>query len=187
VPDLPEYAKAKISRQNHGIAAFATRCDDEENLSRRIMVVGIRIGFGLSGAAMAAVLLLSPVVSVAQTPAPAAGNPAINDTPSPGSAAAPGIASPSNETNIPKGSNPEGGSGNLSAGSGATPSSTASDNPMPSQTGNNPQSSVNDGQPSQTATNPNAASSGSGSSSCGRGPDSMPQGRYASPPNDDAE
>ena len=101
--------------------------------------------FSLSSIAFAALFLLSPALVSAQTPEPAAGNPAIDNTPKPstgsavtsgsGNAASPSMASPSNEANIPKGSNPNSGSGNLSAGSGATPSSTASDNSMPSQTG----------------------------------------------------
>lgn len=154
--------------------------------------------FNLSTIAVTAALLLSPVLVSAQTPEPAAGNPAIDNTPKPsagntvtsgsGNAASPSMASPSNEANIPKGSNPNSGSGNLSAGSGATPSSTASDNSTPSQTGKNAQSSVNDSRPSQTATNPNADTSNSGSaqsSSPAGGP--MPQGKYASPPTTDAE
>ena len=160
--------------------------------------MGIHIRFGLSGAALAALLLLPVAASFAQTPEPAAGNPAINTTPKPSAgdavtsgsgsdAASPSMASPSNEPNIPKGSNPDGGSGNLGAGSGATPSSTASDNSMPSQTGNNPQSSVNDSPPSQTAIDPNAAGSSNPSPSAGSTGGSMPQGKYTSPPNADAE
>ena len=157
-----------------------------------------QFGFNLAAIAFTAALLLSPVLVAAQTPEPAAGNPAINNTPKPstgdtvtsgmGNAASPSMASPSNEANIPKGSNPNSGSGNLSAGSGATPSSTASDNSTPSQTEQNPQSSVNDSRPSQTATNPNADmrnSSSEPSSSPASGP--MPQGKYASPPTTDAE
>jgi hypothetical protein len=157
-----------------------------------------QLGFNLSAIAVTAALLLAPGLATAQTPEPAAGNPAIDNTPKPSTgdavtsgmdnAAGPSMASPSNEANIPKCSNPNGGSGNLSAGSGATPSSTASDNSMPSQTGQNPQSSVNDSRPSQTAANPNADMSNSGSeqsSSPASGP--MPQGKYASPPTTDAE
>jgi len=152
------------------------------------------IRFGLSSIALATLFLLPPALVAAQTPEPAAGNPAINTTPKPstggsvssglGNAASPGMASPSNEANIPKGSNPDSGSGNLSAGSGATPSSTASDNSQPSQTGNNPQSSVNDSRPSQTATNPDAGTSGSAAPDAS---DSSAQGKYAAPPTTDAE
>jgi hypothetical protein len=143
----------------------------------------------LSSIALAALFLLPPALVSAQTPEPAAGNPAINSTPTPGTAAIPQMASPSNEANIPKGSNPNSGSGNLSAGSGATPSSTASDNSMPSQTGNNPQSSINDSRPSQTATNPDAGmSSGDQSpSSPANGASPMAQGQYAAPPTTDVK
>ena len=151
--------------------------------------MGTHVRFGLSGAALAAVLLLPPAQGSAQAPEQGAGNPAINNTPTPsgGGAAVPGMASPSNEANIPKGSNPEGGSGNLGPGGGGMPSSTASDNSMPGQTSNNPQSSVNDSQPSQTATNPNAGVSSNGSGASSSNVDSMPPGKYTSPPNVDAE
>ena len=126
----------------------------------------------LSSVTLAALFLLSPAVVSAQTPEPAAG-----------------MASPSNEANIPKGSNPNSGSGNLSAGSGATPSSTASDNSMPSQTGNNPQSSINDSRPSQTATNPDVgmSSGDQSSSSPADGASPMAQGQYAAPPTTDVK
>jgi hypothetical protein len=150
--------------------------------------MGIHIRFGLSGAALTAMLLLSALQSSAQTPEPAAGNPAINNTPAPsGGGAAPPMASPSNEANIPKGSNPEGGSGNLGPGSGATPSTSASENSMPSQTANNPQSSVNDSQPGQTAADPNARINNNRGGRSSGNVDSTPQGRYASPPNVDAK
>ena len=152
-------------------------------------MMGIHIRFGLSGAAFAALLLLPVAQGSAQTPEQGAGNPAINNTPAPssGGAVPPRMASPSNEANIPKGSNPDGGSGNLGPGSGGTPSSTASDDSMPSQTGSNPQSSVNDAQPSQTATNPNAGITSGGSGRSSGDVDSMGQGKYTSPPNVDAE
>jgi hypothetical protein len=41
--------------------------------------------FGLSTVALAAVLLLPPILASAQTPEPAAGNPAIINTPNPSS------------------------------------------------------------------------------------------------------
>jgi hypothetical protein len=146
--------------------------------------MGIHIRLGLSGAALAAVLLLPPVLASAQTPEPAAGNPAINNTPKPDSVATPGMASPSNEANIPKGSNPNSGNGNLAPGSGGTPSSSASDNSMPSQTGANAQSGINDSRP-QTATKPDNAAGNEGQSpSPSNNADSMPQGKYASPPTD---
>ncbi len=156
-----------------------------------------QIRFGLAGVALAALFLLSPALVAAQTPEPAAGNPAIDHTPKPstgntvtsgsGNAASPSMASPSNEANIPKGSNPNSASGNLSAGSGATPSSTASDNSMPSQTGINPQSSINDSRPSQTATNPDAGMNSGSDQSASPASGPMPQGKYASPPTTDAE
>jgi len=150
--------------------------------------MGTHIRLSLSGAAIVAALLLQPVQGSAQTPEPAAGNPAISNTPAPSGAGttSPGMASPSNEANIPKGSNPNGGSGNLGPGSGGTPSSSASDNSMPSQTANNPQSSVNDSRPSPTPTGSTVdTTSGSGQSS--GNVDSMPQGKFASPRNTDPE
>jgi hypothetical protein len=163
-----------------------------DNAVRRV-IMGIHIRFGLSGVALAAALVLAPGFVSAQTPEPAAGNPAINTTPKPstggavssgrGNAASPSMASPSNEANIPKGSNPNSGNGNLGPGSGATPSSSASGSSMPSQTGANAQSGINDSKPSQTATNPDADTT-SGSSGSGSDVDSMPQGKYASPPTD---
>jgi hypothetical protein len=152
--------------------------------------------FGLSTVALAAVLLLPPILASAQTPEPAAGNPAIINTPNPssgdtvtsgsGGAASPSMASPSNEANIPKGSNPDSANGNLGPGSGGTPSSSASDNSMPSQTGANAQSGINDSRPSQTATNPDAGmNTGSSGTSSGAAP--LSQGQYASPPTTDAK
>ena len=147
------------------------------------------IRFRLASPALALGLVLLPALASAQTEEPAAGNPAIIQTPTPstGAGARPNMASPSNEDNIPKGSNPEGGSGNRGAGSGATPPSSAREQPTPSQTGNNPQSSINESRPSQTATNPNADMSsgehGTSSGAAGINPESMPQGKYASPPD----
>jgi hypothetical protein len=152
------------------------------NGNRGGFVMGICRRFGLSGAALAAAMLLAPILASAQTPEPAAGNPAINTTPKPDSVPTPGMASPSNAANIPKGSNPNSGNGNLGPGSGATPSSSASDNSIPSQTGANAQSGINDSRPSQTATNPDATAKGGASGSGGA--DSMSQGQYASPPTD---
>jgi hypothetical protein len=91
------------------------------------------------------------------------------------------MASPSSESSIPKGSNPEGGSGNLSASSGATPPAQASETPttMP-QTANNPDQASGSAATTDTGSaSDNSASSGTGSSST----DSMPQGKYASPPD----
>jgi hypothetical protein len=116
-----------------------------------------RVLSALMSLPLPAMLLLAATVVSAQTPA-------INPTPqASGSAAPQTMASPSNEANIPKGSNPESASGNLSPGSGATLPSTASDTPTPSQTANNPESTTND----------NAA---------GGNADAVPQGKYASPP-----
>jgi hypothetical protein len=139
-------------------------------------------------------LLLMPVMASAQTPEPAAGNPAINNTPKPsggdsvtsgmGNSTSPSMASPSNEENIPKGSNPNSANGNLGPGSGGTPSSSASDNSMPSQTGANARSGINDSRPSQTATDPDAKSSTTSGAS---GADSVSPGKYSAPPNTDAE
>jgi len=148
------------------------------------------IRFGLARPALALGLVLLPALASAQTEEPAAGNPAIIHTPTPstGAAAQSNMASPSNEANIPKGSNPEGSSGNLGAGSGATPPSSAMEQPMPSQTGNNPQSSINDSRPNQTAANPDADQGGGDqaptSEAGGTNPDSMTQGKYASPSTD---
>lgn len=133
--------------------------------------------FWLSGLSLAAAVLLAPTLAPAQTPEPAAGNPAINGTPAPGGtqvpmASAP-MASPSSEAQIPKGSNPDSGSGNMAAGSGATPSPQALDNsvssPLP-QTANNPDSSGNN------------AAMGSNTNGSKSPEDTMPQGKYASPP-----
>src|SRR5690242_15076492 len=161
----------------------------KEETSRRVMIMGIHIRFGLSRAAIAAVLLLPAVQGLAQTPEPSAGNPAINNTPAPssGGTVSPSMASPSNEANIPKGSNPEGGSGNLGPGSGATPSSSASETPVRSQTAINQQSSTDESRPAQTATDPNAGMNNRGSGQSSSNVDSMPQGKFTSPPNADAE
>lgn len=130
-----------------------------------------RIRFLLSGMTLPVLLAAAPLAVSAQTPEPAAGNPAINTTPpASGSGSGSTMASPSNAANIPAGSNPDSGSGNLAAGSGATPSSQASDNPTPSQTADNP-----DAAPDQAA--PDGADGTAGSD------DSMPQGKYASPPD----
>jgi hypothetical protein len=67
------------------------------------------------------------------------------------------------------------------------PSSQASDNSMPSQTGANPQSQINDSRPSQTATNPNPGTNNSSSGQSSSNTDSMSPGKYATPPNVDAE
>jgi hypothetical protein len=149
----------------------------------------------LSCIALATMFLLPATFALAQTPEPAAGNPAIDNTPKPssgsgvtsglGNSASPSMASPSNEANIPKGSNPNGASGNLGAGSGATPSSTASDDSMPSQTGPNAQSGINDSRP-QTATKPDNAAGNEGQSpSPANNAGPMPQGQYTSPPTTD--
>jgi len=144
------------------------------------------ISWPFASASLALSLLVAPLAASAQTPDPAAGNPAINTTPAPsgGDRVAP-MASPSNEANIPKGSNPEGGSGNLGPGSGATPSSSAAERPMPSQTANNPDSNINDAQPSATPSG--GAATGESGPSASNGADNAAQGRYASPPNVNAE
>ena len=127
----------------------------------------MRHSLSLSAVLLAAALVGAPSSAPAQMPEPAAGNPAINSTPQPGATASP-MASPSSELQIPKGSNPDSGSGNMAAGSGATPSTqsleSGSPNAMP-----------------QTANNPDAGSGASQPDSAGQ-TDPMPQGKYASPP-----
>lgn len=104
----------------------------------------------LSGWLLCAAIASAPSLALAQTPEPAAGNPAINGIPAPDAARSP-MASPSSEAQIPKGSNPDSGSGNLAAGSGATPpaqafESAGSPGAMP-QTANNPDGDGNAAQP----------------------------------------
>ena len=136
-------------------------------MERRLLIT-------ITGIALPIVLGLTSVAS-AQTPEPAAGNPAINSTPSPsnsngvqsglsqsgmgegGTVTTP--SSPSSAEAIPKGSNPDSGSGNMAAGSGATPSAESSDGTSPSQTANNPDDNAGGAAP-------------------------MSQGRYTSPPTD---
>lgn len=132
----------------------------------------------LAGLTLSAAILIAPGLLLAQTPEPAAGNPAIDATPAPGVSQSPSaqspMASPSSEAQIPKGSNPESGSGNMAAGSGATPPSPSAENPpanaMP-----------------QTASQPDDSDSSRvmGTDSDGsKGPsDTMPTGKYASPPD----
>lgn len=132
-----------------------------------------------AGFTLSAAILIAPGLLLAQTPEPAAGNPAIDVTPAPGvsqslKAHPSPMASPSSEAQIPKGSNPESGSGNMAAGSGATPPSPSAENPPASvlpQTASKPDDS---GNRSATGTNGNGS----------RGPsDTMPTGKYASPPD----
>jgi hypothetical protein len=153
----------------------------EGEIMRRHICVWIR------GLPLAVIMVALPTLVLAQTPEPAAGNPAVNNTPSPsGGNGAGNMASPSNAGNIPKGSNPEGGSGNLSAGSGATPPSAATEQATPSQTANNPESSINDNAPGDHSSRGNGLSArpprDNSASNGAASPDSMPQGRYASPP-----
>lgn len=130
--------------------------------------------FWLSSLSISTAFALAPVLAQAQTPEPAAGNPAINSTPAPGGTQAP-MASPSSEAQIPKGSNPEGGSGNTAAGSGATPSSQASEgntsSSMMPQTASKPESSSDSG------------AMGSNTNGSKAPTDTMPTGKYASPPD----
>lgn len=124
----------------------------------------------LSGLSLAAILI-APSLAPAQTPESAAGNPAINGgTPAPGGTRSP-MASPSSEAQIPKGSNPDSGRGNLSPGSGATPPAQASGNSSPNMM-------------PQTANNPDSGSGTMGTNTNGsKSPeDTMPQGKYAAPP-----
>jgi hypothetical protein len=147
-------------------------------MERRLLIT-------LSGLTLPIILGLSPI-ALAQTPEPAAGNPAINSMPTPSSgdqvqsgqpqnqnnlapSDVPAMASPSSEAAIPKGSNPDSGSGNMAAGSGAMPAPT--DNMSNQGSITNP----------QTATSPEA---GNADRSPANDSAPMPQGRYTSPPTD---
>lgn len=142
-----------------------------------------RIRFWLSTATLPVLLAAAPLAASAQTPEPAAGNPAINTTP-PASGSASTMASPSNATNIPKGSNPDSGSGNIAAGSGATPSSQATDHSTtPSQTADNPNATPDQATPSAGGANADTSPMGDNTNGSNSGDGSMPQGKYASPPD----
>jgi hypothetical protein len=137
--------------------------------------------FWLSGLSLAAAVLLAPTLVPAQTPEPAADNPAINGTPAPGTTQSQ-MASPSSEVQIPKGSNPDSGSGNMAAGSGATPPAQASGQASGNsaaialpQTASNPDDSGTSG---AMGTNTNGSKSPD---------DTMPQGKYASPPTSSSQ
>lgn len=85
-----------------------------------------QIRFWLAGLSLPVVLAAAPLAASAQTPAPAAGNPAINTTP------------------------PESGSGaaTMASASSATPSSQAADSWPPGQTADNPNATPDQAAPS---------------------------------------